>query len=208
MLSIQEREIAITIINALVEYGLTDHLAQYGEHCTEDWFYHNKLSRLGFGASGGATKSCIWHRDLENWVIKVAHTEHVKYNYATIEYENYIKACEAGLGRYFPETWCLGTFGGQVFYIQQRCDCDEGQVSSDWYERLRDEYDEEGTEYDVDCLWDEIDAMDDYEKAMLMFQDRELCDFLWHNDIGDLHEGNFGYLRGCPVIVDFSGFKG
>ena len=208
MLSIQDREIAITIVNALVEYGLTDHLAQYGEHCTEDWFFFNKLGKEGFSASGGATKICIWHEDLHGWVLKVGYTQGVKHDYATVEYNNYCKAEEAGFAQYFPETIYLGEFGGRAFYVQAECDCDEDQVTSDWYERLRDGYEEDGEEYDPDRLWDEIDGMDDDEKAFLMFRDSGFCQFLWQNGIGDLHEGNFGYYRGCAVIIDFSGFAG
>lgn len=208
MLSIQDREIAITIVNALVEYGLTDNLAQYGEHCTEDWFWDNKLRHEGFSASGGATKICIWHEDLCGWVIKVGYTQGVKHDYATIEYNNYCKAEEAGFTQYFPETIYLGEFGGRAFYIQAECDCDEEQVTSDWYERLRDGYDEDGEEYDPDCLWDEVYNLDDDEKAFLMFRDGAFCRFLWENGIGDLHEGNFGYYKGCAVIIDFSGFQG
>ena len=79
---------------------------------------------------------------------------------------------EAGLAHYFPETIYLGEFYGRPFYVQQKADCDEDQVTSDWYERLRDRYDEDGEEYDPDCLWDEIDCMDDDEKAFLSFHDR------------------------------------
>ena len=50
--------------------------------------------------------------------------------------------------------------------------------------------------------------MDDYEKVMLTFGDGELANFLQENKIGDLHEGNFGYICGHMVIVDFSGFIG
>ena len=208
MLSIQDREIAITIVKALVEYGLTDNLAQYGKHCTEEWFWDNELRSYGFGASGGATKICIWHADLKDWVIKVGYTHGVKHDYATIEYNNYCKAEEAGFAQYFPETIYLGEFGGCAFYIQAECDCDEEQVTSDWYERLRDGYEEDGEEVDCDRLWDEVYNLDDDEKAFLMFQNGELCRFLWENGIGDLHEGNFGYYKGCAVIVDFSGFQG
>ena len=124
MLSIQDREIAITIVEALCEYGLTENLAQYGEHCATDWFWDNKLGHEGFFASGGATKICIWHEDLCSWVIKVGYTQGVKHDYATVEYNNYRKAEEAGYAHYFPETIYLGEFGGRAFYIQAECDCD------------------------------------------------------------------------------------
>lgn len=208
MLSIQDREIAITIVNALVEYGLTDHLAQCGEHGTENWFFDNNLINAQFRIGSGATKVCISHPDLANWVIKVGYTQGVKHDYATIEYNNYCKAEEAGFARYFPETIYLGEFGGRAFYVQAECDCDEDQVTSDWYERLRDGYEEDGEEIDCDRLWDEVYNLDDDEKAFLMFQNGELCRFLWENGIGDLHEGNFGYYNGCAVIIDFSGYMG
>lgn len=208
MLTYDEREIAISIVEALVEYGINDHLAQYGKRCIEDWFDDMKLGRYGFGASAGATKTCIWHRDLDSWVIKVGHIENVAKNYAKVEYENYCAAEEAGLGYYFPETVFLGEYGGQCFYVQQYAECDETEVTSEWYDRLRDQYEEDGEEYDCDSLWNMVYDLEDEEKAMLMFNDRALCEFLSDYRIGDLHEGNFGYIGGKCVIIDFSGYMG
>ena len=208
MLTCIEREIAVSLVEVLVEYGLNEHLAQYGEKGIENWFDSMKLGAMGFGASAGATKSCIWHRDLDSWVIKVGHTEHVAKNYAKVEYENYCAAVEAGFGYYFPETVFLGEYGGQCFYAQQYAECCEDDVTSEWYDRLRDQYEEDGEEYDCDSLWNMVYDLEDEEKAMLMFHDPELCEFLSDNRIGDLHEGNFGYIGGKCVIVDFSGFHG
>ena len=208
MLTYDEREIAISIVEALVEYGINDHLAQYGKRCIEDWFDNMELGRWGFGASAGATKTCIWHRDLDNWVIKVGHTEKVAKNYAKVEYENYCAAVEAGLGYYFPETVFLGEYGGQCFYVQQYAECCEDEVTSEWYDRLRDRYEEDGEEYDCDSLWNMVYDLEDEEKAMLMFHDPALWEFLSDYRIGDLHEGNFGYIGGKCVIVDFSGYMG
>ena len=56
MLADYEREVATTLVEALCEYGLTDHLAQYGEHGTENWFCDNNLRDANFWASSGATK--------------------------------------------------------------------------------------------------------------------------------------------------------
>ena len=208
MLSIQDREIAITIVNALVEYGLTDNLAQYGENSTRDWFLDNDLKAADFCMRSGATKVCIEHDDLCNWVIKVGFTTGVKLDYAALEYENYLLAKYAGLERYFPETICLGEFGGRAFYIQEAADCDEDVVSSVWYERLRDEFEEGGVEYSADQIYEELDGMDDDQKAFLTFRDSELCNFLWENQIADLHEGNFGYIGDKMVIIDFAGYMG
>ena len=208
MLTNLEYEIATTMVEALVEYGLTKNLAQYGDHGTQDWFWHSELGNHGFWASSGASKVCIGHEDLAGWVIKVGYAEKVACDYATLEYNIYCLAEEAGLARYFPKTIYLGEFDGRAFYAQQYADCDEDTVSSDWYERLRDEYDESGEDYDSDTLWDTIDEMDTDEKAYLCFHNQELCDFLVENEVGDLHEGNFGYINGCLVIVDFSGWRG
>lgn len=208
MLTDYEREVAITLVKALCEYGLTENLAQYGEHGAENWFCNNELGRMGFWARGGATKVCITHSDLINWVIKVGYTENVKKDYAAYEYNVYCAAEEAGLAQYFPKTIYLGEFCGRSFYVQQRADCNEDQVTFDWYDRLRDQYDEEGAEYDPDCLWDELDCMEVEDKARLCFGDEALCSFLWEHKVGDLHEGNFGYIRGCLVIIDMAGFEG
>jgi hypothetical protein len=208
MLTDYEREVAITLVEALCEYGLTENLAQYGEHSTEDWFWNNEFGPVGFWASGGATKVCIGHSDLCGWVIKVGYTENVKKDYATYEYNVYCMAEEAGLAHYFPETIYLGEFYGRPFYVQQEADCDEIQVTSDWCERLRDRYEEDEKEYDVENLWCEIDDMDSLDRAMLVFCDEKLHDFLIDHRVNDLHEGNFGYIRGCMVIIDMAGFEG
>lgn len=208
MLTDYEREVAITLVEALCEYGLTENLAPYGEHSIKDWFCDNNLRDADFWASGGLTKACIGHSDLCGWVIKVGYIENVKKDYAAYEYEVYCAAEEAGLTRYFPETIYLGEFYGRPFYVQQEAQCDEDQVTSDWYERLRNQYDEDGEEYDPDRLRDELDCMEAEDKAQLCFNDEALCNFLCEHRVGDLHEGNFGYIRGCLVIVDFSGYQG
>lgn len=208
MLTNYEREVATTLVEALVEYGLNEHLAQYGEHSTEDWFVDECLGAMGFWASGGASKVCIGHKDLRGWVIKVGYTEKVSIDYATREYEVYVMAEEEGLAHYFPVTIFLGKFGGRAFYIQEYADCDENQVSSDWYERLADHYNELEEEYDSDQIWTDIDCMDDWEKIEMIFHNERLCNFLADHRVGDFHEGNFGYIGGCMVIVDFAGWRG
>lgn len=208
MLTLVEREIAITLVEALCEYGLSDHLAQCGAHSTEKWFHRNSLSEVGFWTAGGATKVCIGHPDLCGWVIKVGYTEAVKKDYATYEYNVYCRAEEADLAHYFPETIYLGKFYGRAFYAQQMAECDEDQVTSDWYDRLCEQYEKDGEDYDPNYLWDEVYEMEAEDKARLCFCDEALCVFLWEHKVGDLHEGNFGYIQGRMVIIDFSGFEG
>ena len=164
------------------------------------------LGALGFGAAGGASKVCIWHSDLCGWVIKVGYTERVAIDYAAREYEVYCAAKEEGLAHYFPKTEFLGTFNDRAFYVQEYAECDENQVTSDWYERVSDRFEELGEDYDSDTVWSEIDCLDDWEKVDLCFHNEKLCNFLMDNRVGDFHEGNFGYIGSRMVIVDFSGW--
>ena len=198
-----EREIAVAIVEGLVEYGMVNFLTSRDVH---NWFRDNGLRELGFCVSGGVTKVCIIHEDLD-WVIKVGYVNCSK-DYASLEYQNYCLAEEEGLDWYFPTTIYLGEFGGLAFYLQEMADCDEFQVASDWYERLRDSYEEDEEEYNEEELWDEIYDMEDDAKAYLTFRNRTLCDFLYNRRINDLHEGNFGYIGDRMVIIDFSGYAG
>ena len=208
MLTLVEKEIAMTLAEALTDYGISQHLFDDGEGNLLDWTEENKLYTMGFCFSTGMTKVCISHDDLEGWVLKVGFTRAVSQDYARKEYEVYCLAKEAGLSYYFPETIYLGHFCGIPFYIQKKAECREDNISADWYERLTERYDTYGEEYNDDDIWNIIYDMDDYDKAMLCFGDEDLADFLMKNHVGDLHEGNFGYIRGYLVIVDFSGYMG
>ena len=203
-----EREIAMAIVESLVDYGISGHLAQYGEHNTEDWVEDCCLGAMGFDFLGGATKTCISHYDLDDWIIKVSYTENVARDYARVEYENYYAAVEAGLQYYFPHTEFLCEMDGLNFYIQQRAMCDENMITSDWYEKVEARRTEDGEDIDPDYIWDEIWCMEDEERADLSFGDYELTCFLQSHNIGDLHEGNLGYIGDHLVIVDFSGYMG
>lgn len=207
MLTEYEREVAVTLIEALVEYGMNDYLRSDGKRSLRGWYEDNDLVCAGYFMSSGCTKACIMHDDLVDWVIKVGFVDG-KLDYAALEYENYCLAEEAGLNSYFPETVYIGEFGGRAFYAQRMCECDEDQISSEWFECLCDQYYERGEDYDSDTVWEEVDALEDDEKVNLFFGDEELIDFLREHRINDLHEGNFGYRGGCKVIIDFSGFRG
>ena len=209
MITTNERNIATSLIRELVNLGLTDNLAWYGDNSAEEWFWENRAVLSDYWFSSGATKACISHPDLCGWVIKVGYTEHVSKDYATVEYNNYCAAIEEGLAQYFPETVYIGEFDGCAFYAQEAAECDEDLVTSKWYYKLRDQYIEDGNENPNDEeIWDEIDCYDDDEKVFLSFGNNQLCNFIWSRDINDLHEGNFGYIGDRMVIIDFSGFRG
>lgn len=207
MMTTTEREIASVLIEALVDYGAIEHLRDYGKGSFRDWYEDEGLVYAGFSMASGCTKACIWHDDLNDWIIKVGFSNS-KIDYAELEYTNYCLAEEEGLGYYFPETVYIGTFGGHRFYAQRECECDEASVSREWYDSLCDRYYDRGEEYDCDTVWSEVEELEDDERVELLFGDEKLIEFLREYKINDLHEGNFGYRGGNMVIIDFSGFRG
>lgn len=202
-----EIEIAKTLVEALTEYGLISHLTKDYNDSLDRWFYDNKLDELGFTISHGVTKVCISHDDLEDWIIKVGY-KNMRTDYATVEFENYTKALEAKLSYYFPTTIFLEDFRGTKFYIQELASCDEDSVTQDFCDLLQEQYDEDDAEYDIEDLWSTVEDMEDDSKISLVFHNEKLNDFLNDNDINDLHSGNFGYVDGHMVIIDFSGWMG
>lgn len=199
-----EREVAIHLVDILVSNGICSSL---GERALEELF-DEKLCKLGFGCGSGMTKACFWHEDLDEWVIKVGYTERVSKDYARAEYENYKAAVEANLAYYFPFTDFLCESNGIEFFIQERAECDEEVVTSDWCDKLAIHYEENDIDFNPDYIWDEVYDMEDYDKIDLMFNDYELCAFLSAHKIGDFHEGNFGFIGDRTVICDFSGYAG
>lgn len=199
MVSNEVRELAISIVDDLFAKGFEEHFP----HCFWDWM-DDTLIEFGYWAADGMTKLCIGRPDLRDWVIKVAYDG--REVYSANEYEVYCAAEEAGFSHYLPETVYLCERAGKVFYLQQKAWCHEESITSDWCERLRKTYEENECEYDEDDLYCELDSLEDKERVMLSFNDLAFWDFLKQHHVNDLHEGNFGYIDGHLVIIDFSGF--
>lgn len=199
MVSNEVRELAISIVDDLFAKGFEQHFP----YRFWDWM-DETLIKFGYWAADGLTKVCIGRSDLCGWVIKFA------FNgcevYSANEYEVYCAAEEAGFSHYLPETVYLCERAGKVFYLQQEALCQKEDITSDWYERLRETYEEEKLEYDEDDLYCDVDNLEDEERVMLSFNDWAFWDFLKQHHVNDLHEGNFGYIDGRLVIIDFSGY--
>jgi hypothetical protein len=67
-------------------------------------------------------------------------------------------------------------------------------------------YEESGRDLEEIDIWDEVYELEDADKIDLMFNDMALNSFLREHRIGDLHEGNFGFIGDRTVIIDFSGY--
>ena len=203
-IGIEEREIAIRLVSVLVEKGICEARSR---SAMEDLF-DNELHNTGFNMWTGITKACFVHEDLDDWVIKVGFSKGVSKNYARVEYENYRAAIDSLLGWYFPFTDFLCEFEGVEFYIQERAECYEDAITSNWYDMMLAWHEEMGHDLDSIDIWDEVYDLEDTEKIELMFGDMALSSFLSEHRIGDLHEGNFGFIGDRTVIIDFSGYMG
>ena len=203
-----EQEIATSIVESLVEYGLLGHLFRFGDKSISNWFDEMGLGGCGFYISGGITKVCISHKDLDNWIIKVGYRKGVSIDYAELEYKNYLAAVISKLEYYFPTTVFLGEFDGVKFFLQERAICDEEVVTFDWYDKICNQFEELDEEYDDEIIWGTIDDLNDEERVELTFGDLNLVNFLSSHFINDLHEGNFGVIGDHIVIIDFSGWLG
>lgn len=198
----RERDIAIRLVDYLAECGLCRNLSMQGFY---DWF-HEYMEESGFVFSDGMTKICFSHPALENSVIKVGYIGSTRTDHAELEYNNYRDAVAQNLDYYFPYTDFLCERDGVKFFIQQIAECSEETITSDWYEQLSVQHEEMGEKFKPDEIWNEVWDLGDSEKIGLMFNDLALSQFLSSHKIGDLHEGNFGFIGDRTVIIDFSGY--
>ena len=202
-----ERDIAINIVESLIRNGLSAlYTAKFRPYGLWDWLDDNKFFEKGITYADGATKAVIFHSDLDSYVIKFRlPQEDPEKDYCSREYENYVLAEEAGFSYYFAKTEYLCEREGIVFYLQEQVICDE-EVDGEICSKLQRQYDEDGTPYDVDSLWSEVDEMDAYERTMLLYGNKELSQFIFDRRINDLHCGNFGMAGDHYVMIDYSGF--
>ena len=57
-----------------------------------------------------------------------------------------------------------------------------------------------------DDIWSEVYEFCEDGRVHYIFDDEVLNSFISRNYINDLHQGNFGFVNGRLVIIDFSGF--
>ena len=204
-----ERDIAIRVVEMLINRGMAKEVYE-----TEgvlrcglwDWLDDKGLFNEGINYADGATKAVIFHEDLDSYVIKFRlPCESADKDYCARELANYMATEEAGLEYYFAATEYLCEREGIVFYLQEQVICDEG-VDSEMHSALQCQYEESGTPYDAENLWEEVEDMDSCDRVDLLYGNAKLTNFVWERHINDLHCGNFGLAGDHYVIIDFSGF--
>ena len=231
-----DKKEALGIVEYLMSNGFYDALGFESNHwgykssCLEDWREENMelLEDYGVTITRGETKICIIPDDTD-YVIKVGLLLELKGgyrkgdDYCAIEYNNYKKACELGIEKYFASMCYLGVVNDISFYLQEKVRIDEDRTSDNFYSYSQRTYyndvevpDEDEDPNGYDEYWDNIystgDELDDEERIYAMIDDDrdaiKVSHFCMDNEINDLHGGNWGYVDnwGQAVLIDYSGF--
>lgn len=225
----EEMKVIKEVISNLLELGLRDAL-KYKKEPEVDYYrlqFHSwcdrnseALESMGVSCCSGSTKACIYSNDIDNWVIKASFDRatdpyYVKedqvIDFCKVEAENYKAACEYGIGHFFAPTYIVKELDGVTICIQQRV-----EVDPEYYEdKFRNYYIEvyeidEDEDYDLNLeVEEEIDAVFGGQVDDKLFD--KLLAFIDNHDINDLHEENYGKVRGADgeydVIIDFSGYS-
>lgn len=154
----------------------------------------------------GATKAVIVMEEAD-FVIKIPFLYTwrggASENFCEIELDIYEKAKQ---NKEISECFASVCFGGKVynvpFYLMERVNVDEEYNSDTIYEHYenngytRSEVDNEEEEDGVRFLFEEF-----YPDVF-----SSLEEFIEEHGINDLHTGNFGFLNGRPVFIDYSGY--
>ena len=197
-----DMERAMSFVTRLIEAGITADVKNNFSFDPWSWFNDRKelFADTRFDVCSGACKGVIVFHNAD-YVIKFDY--YGSESYCKLEAENYTAAVKAGLAQYFAETIFLTEVDGVVFTIQEQCLCDEDEV----YNSLR-RYVEETDCRDMtdDDIWAEVDAICEEGCVYEIFGNDDLRSFICRNHINDLHQANFGFIGGCLVMIDFSGF--
>ena len=192
------------IVDKLIFAGLVDAIHDVEHYFSvENWFHeHRDELNLNCSVCSGASKGVLIFSDTD-WVIKFDYYSD-SVSYCELEVKHYELAKQAGLEYYFAETRMVRRVGETVFTIQEKCECNEGEV----YDSLH-KYVEETDCRDLsdDDVWSEVYDLCEYGRVHYIFDDEALNSFISRNYINDLHQGNFGFVNGRLVMIDYSGFQ-
>lgn len=169
----------------------------------------------------GATRIAVWD-DEHDFVIKFARdVEYEKYTEAEVDL--YSRAKELGIETHFAwidkfassYTEDDGTYMPAI-YVAEFLYCDDnevGEVAWDYgYERYceslgLDSSDEDNMDSYNDERIDEKDEILDYFLSQMSEEDRtKTYNFIYDNDINDLHSGNYSFRGKQLVIHDYAGW--
>lgn len=139
-------------------------------------------------------------------------SEENNWDYCAVEAEITVRAINEGLEKCIASTEFLGYANNYPIYIQEKCFMFSDASSSTNKEKY-----ENRTKKDYDSLAEVRERIDfwgidnDWVLDFLIYWGEEMLkrlgDFIFDNDIEDLHNGNIGYRHGVPCLVDYSSYR-
>lgn len=208
------------LVDDLIGHGFHGAISrQNGHNNFYKWneMHREYLSHIGCVACCGVTRVVIISDQLD-WVIKVNFiSDNTTPDYNELERDHFQSAINAGLDQYFAAMYYVENIDGIEVYAQEKVRADEDSVSSSFFEYTLENYynkvnyEQEGvTEDEVnDAAWEESIGLENEDRIYAMITDgmaREVVDFIFENDINDLHSGNWGYRGDEPVLIDYAGY--
>lgn len=132
------------------------------------------------------------------------------WDYCEVEATRYCHAEQANVAILFAKTEWIGDIREYPIYIQERCQMfrEESTSNQEKYQsRTKADYEKVNTlreKYDFHSINDDwmLDFLIYYGEEMF----KKLADFIFNENIYDLHNGNIGYLNGRPCLVDYSSY--
>lgn len=126
-------------------------------------------------------------------------------DYCKAEVVRFKDAEEEGLDFLFAETSIMGFVKGHPIYKQPKCvsfeDTPYPDLPAAIVSRTAKACSESYVDTRLDLSW-LTQIFESYGKQILL----KFLRFLDDEDISDLHQGNFGYCNGDPVLIDYASF--
>lgn len=165
----------------------------------------------GLNVAYGETKAVLIYRDWD-FVIKIPRYCRYDTDYCELEVNKYQSAKDFGVEKILLETRYFATAGTIDLYIQPRFSCSHADFNG--YNKLNKKLHHlqkrpivrriNETMYDyTDETW--------IARALQLYGKKFFLQFeKWTNQerVGDLHNNNIGWLKGRPIILDYSGYYG
>lgn len=226
-LNAQEKMLIDTILDDVFNLNISSIAKSYlvkRTDCPKSLWQWEKDNRASFDKhliiTCGSTKIVLVHEQLKNWVIKIPFLFSPKFSlgfksysdFCAIEMNNYEKATQENIGFYFAPTYLYDCRDDIPIYIQSKATFDEGEneviFANYWSQTYGSEIGMEDDDEAGDSALDYIDDLDDTDRIEAIFggEISDLLSFLDKYEINDIHAGNFGYIDGNPVLIDYSGY--
>ena len=209
------------IINKVVSLNLAKvvHRTADNKYYFGQWCHDNYNALDGIRADSGATKMVFFNDELEDWVIKVpflfspdiAPGSKGYEDFCYAEVEVYEEAVKEGLDEYFAPTYLYTMIDDIPFYVQRKAECNSDVNEDVFFSYCSNSYDKEDFESEdeyYDAINNDAEYMEECDRLSAIFGGwiTKLINFLEDRGIGDFHSANFGFIKGSPVLIDYSGY--